>query len=100
MFRPNPTNIRLTLCLLLICYCISVNAQQAAAPVSGSEHRPAAAPAEQANEIVCSSSTACKTGFVPLFASNGGSAKVQGSALFQSGKKIGINNTAPVPREC
>ncbi len=45
---------------------------------------------EQANEIVCSSSNACKTGFVPLFSTNGGSAKVTDSIVSQSGGSIAI----------
>ncbi len=96
MFRADRPNVRLTLSLLLVCCCIPVNAQQATTPVSGGKQRQAAAPAEQANEIVCSSSTACKTGFVPVFSSNGGSSAVHSSALFQSGRNIGINNTAPI----
>jgi hypothetical protein len=48
------------------------------------------AAAEQANEIVCSSTTACKTGFVPLFASNGGSAKVTDSIVTQRGGTVTI----------
>lgn len=66
-----------------------------AAPVSGAGLGQPALPADQANEIVCSSSTTCKTGFVPVFATSGGSAQVRGSALFQSGKNIGINTTSP-----
>jgi hypothetical protein len=45
---------------------------------------------EQANEIICLSGTACKTGFVPLFSSNGGSAKVNNSIITQSGTTVGI----------
>src|SRR3984893_18185059 len=46
--------------------------------------------AEQANEIVCLSGTACKTGFVPLFSSNGGSAKVNNSIITQSAGAISV----------
>lgn len=46
--------------------------------------------AEQKNEIVCSSGTACKTGFVPLFSSNGGSAKATDSIVTQSGTAVNI----------
>jgi hypothetical protein len=53
---------------------------------------------EQSNEIVCSSSTACKTGFVPLFSSNGGSAKVADSIMSQSGSTINISGRATVTR--
>src|ERR1700686_2734113 len=45
---------------------------------SSASHPAASVPpaVEQANEIVCTSATGCKSGFVPLFSSNGGSAKV------------------------
>jgi trimeric autotransporter adhesin len=46
--------------------------------------------AEQANEIVCASGTACRTGFVPLFSSNGGSASVLDSLLSQGGGTVTI----------
>jgi hypothetical protein len=51
------------------------------APAAGSSAQEAKVvpAAEQANELVCSSGTACKTGFVPLFATNGG--KRQGHGL-------------------
>lgn len=49
-----------------------------------------AAAQEQANEIVCSSTTACKTGFVPLFSTNGGSAKVNDSIITQSGSTVRV----------
>ena len=52
--------------------------------------------AEQANELVCSSGTACKTGFVPLFATNGGSAKVTDSIVTQSGATVLVNGSANV----
>jgi hypothetical protein len=52
--------------------------------------------AEQANEIICLSGTACKTGFVPLFSSNGGSAKVSNSIITQSGTTVGISGNESV----
>jgi hypothetical protein len=52
--------------------------------------------AEQANEIVCSSTTACKTGFVPLFSTNGGSAKVNDSIITQSGSTVSVAGTENV----
>jgi hypothetical protein len=52
--------------------------------------------AEQVNELVCSSGTACKTGFVPLFATNGGSAKVTDSIVTQSGAAVKVNGSANV----
>jgi len=70
------------------------------APPSGA--RPGTGPrqegsqAEQPNEIVCSSATACKKGFVPLFSSNGGSAKVTDSIVRQSGTNIAIAGSQSV----
>jgi hypothetical protein len=46
--------------------------------------------AEQANEIRCSGSANCKTGFIPEFSSNGGSATVTDSIMTQSGTSVGI----------
>ena len=46
--------------------------------------------AEQANEIICASGTACKAAFVPLFSSNGGSAKVSDSIITQSGTTVNV----------
>ncbi len=51
---------------------------------------------EQANELACSSTTACKTGFVPLFTTNGGSAKVGDSIVRQSGTTINIAGSQTV----
>jgi hypothetical protein len=51
---------------------------------------------EQANEIVCSTATACKTGFVPLFSSTGGSAKLSDSNVSQSGSTISISGNETV----
>jgi hypothetical protein len=59
-------------------------------PPSGSKGSQLGPLAEQANEIVCLSGTACATGFVPLFSSNGGSAKVNDSIITQSGTTVGI----------
>jgi hypothetical protein len=61
-----------------------------AAPSSGSQPSQASQASEQANEIICSSGTACKTGFVPLFSSNGGSSKVSDSIIKQSGTTVSI----------
>jgi hypothetical protein len=61
-----------------------------AAPSSGSQRSQASPASEQANEIICSSGTACKTGFVPLFSSNGGSSKVSDSIIKQSGTTVSI----------
>ena len=66
---------------------------------SASTSRPAAGippPVEQANEIVCTSATGCKSGFVPLFSSNGGSAKVTDSIVTQSGTTVKVTGSASV----
>jgi hypothetical protein len=47
-------------------------------------------PAEQPNEITCASKTGCKAAFVPLFTSNGGSAKVSDSIITQSGSTVNV----------
>jgi len=60
------------------------------APASGKKAGSPAPAAEQANEVVCSSGTACKTGFVPLFSTNGGSAKVKDSIITQSGSIVTV----------
>ncbi len=46
---------------------------------------------EQANEIVCSSTTGCTSGFIPLFSSSGGSASVSNSLLSESGTLVTLN---------
>jgi hypothetical protein len=51
---------------------------------------PQPAVTEQANEIACSSTTACKTGSIPRFSSNGGSAKVSDSFISQYSAGIQI----------
>ncbi len=45
---------------------------------------------DQANEIRCGSSTACKTNFIPKYSSNGGSATVNDSIMSQSGTTINV----------
>jgi hypothetical protein len=73
-------------------------APTAASSASSASH-PAAGvppPAEQANEIVCASGTACKTNFFPLFSSNGGSAKVTDSIVTQSGTTVSVSGSATV----
>lgn len=51
---------------------------------------PALAQAPPANTITCSSGTACKKGSIPVFASNGGAAKVDDSIIKQSGSTISV----------
>jgi hypothetical protein len=48
------------------------------------------ASASKPNDIVCSTDTACKMGSVPVFASNGGSAKVTDSIISQSGTTVQV----------
>jgi hypothetical protein len=50
---------------------------------------------EQSNEIRCSgSSSTCKSGFIPKYASNGGSATVNDSIMSQSGTSITVAGNA------
>jgi hypothetical protein len=60
---------------------------------AGVSATPAATPA---NQIVCSSATACKTGFVPVFATNGGSAKITDAIIKQTGTTLGIAGSESV----
>jgi hypothetical protein len=69
MNQATRTNLGFTLCLLVICCAIPSAAQ---------------------NDIVCSSATACKSGSVPLFATDGGSAQVRDSIMTQSGGAVKI----------
>jgi hypothetical protein len=79
MFR---TSVCVCVILLLVCGVVPVLAQQ---------------PADQANEIRCSGGGAtCKTGFVPRFGSNGGSATVNDSIISQTGTNIKIAGTESV----
>lgn len=84
------TTIRRCLSVLLICPAAFVMAQQAGKTGQGVR------PAEQANEIVCSSTSTCKSGFVPVFASNGGSARVSDSIMSQSGSTVTVSGNQTV----
>jgi len=57
---------------------------------------PASAQAPLANTITCSSGTACKKGNIPVFASNGGAAKVDDSIIKQSGSTISVAGSETV----
>jgi len=57
---------------------------------------PALAQAPLANTITCSSGTACKKGNIPVFASNGGAAKVDDSIIKQSGSTISVAGSETV----
>src|ERR1700730_2568878 len=68
--------------LLLVCCVVPALAQQLA---------------DQANEILCSGGgSTCKSGFIPAFSSNGGSAKVKDSIIKQSGTSIAIAGSTTV----
>jgi hypothetical protein len=71
-------------------------APTAASPGSPANQPAANVPAVLANQIVCASGTACKTSFFPLFATNGGSAKVTDSIVTQSGATVRVNGRATV----
>jgi hypothetical protein len=59
-------------------------------PKAGQNANALGAATEQANEIVCTSATGCKAGFIPLFSSNGGSSKVTDSLVSQSGTSVKV----------
>src|SRR5580693_1889337 len=70
-----------------------ISAFQLAAPSSTSSSgatQQAQPPAEQPNEISCASKTGCQAAFVPLFTSNGGSAKVSDSIITQAGSTVNV----------
>jgi len=47
-----------------------------------------------ANTITCSTSSACKSGHIPVFASNGGAAKVKDSIIQESGSTLTVAGSA------
>jgi hypothetical protein len=65
---------------------------------SSASHPAASVPpaVEQANELVCISATGCKAGFIPLFSTNGGSAKVTDSIVTQTGATVKVTGSASV----
>jgi hypothetical protein len=46
-----------------------------------------------AAQITCASGSACQANFIPVFASNGGNAKVTDSLIQQSGSSVTVNGT-------
>ena len=69
-----------------------ISAFQLAAPQSDNKAAQSPVPAtDQVNEITCSGGTACKTGFVPKFSSNGGKASVNDSIISQSGSTVTVS---------
>jgi hypothetical protein len=82
----------LTVCFAALLFCSLLQAQQ-------STPTPSPAATEQTNEIVCTGSTTCKTGFIPKFSSNGGSATVSNSVIRQSSTgNVGIGTSTPTQR--
>jgi hypothetical protein len=75
-----------------------VSSFQLVSPQSKNGDGAAPPPADQTNEIRCVSGTGCKVNFIPVFASNGGSAKVTNSVVFQTGGRVGIGTTTPNAR--
>jgi hypothetical protein len=74
-----------------------LSAFQLAVPQANNSSAQKAQPAaEQPNEIRCAGSAACKTSFIPVFSTNGGSAKVNNSIISQSGKTIAIAGSEAV----
>lgn len=69
-----------------------LSALQLAPPAGGTQSAQSNAPA--VNTITCSTSSACKTGHVPLFASNGGAAKVKDSIITESGSTLSVAGSA------
>jgi len=69
------------ICLILLVVCVPL---------------PALAQAPLANTITCSSGAACKKGNIPVFASNGGAAKVDDSIIKQSGSTISVAGSETV----
>src|SRR5579863_3359447 len=66
-----------------------LSALQLAAPNGGSSFANSNN-APIANTITCSTSSACKSGHIPVFASNGGAAKVKDSIIQESGSTINV----------
>jgi hypothetical protein len=75
-----------------------LSALQLALPAGGTQSAQSNSPT--LNTITCSTSSACKTGHIPVFASNGGAAKVKDSIIQESGSTINIagneNLTGPI----
>ncbi len=70
-----------------------LSALQLAAPNGGSSFANSNnAPA--ANTITCSTSSACKSGHIPVFASNGGAAKVKDSIIQENGSTLSVAGSA------
>jgi hypothetical protein len=83
----------LSVLLVLFGCTLSLVAQQAAS-ASGRQGQ-INAPVDP-NEIFCTSGTACKTGFVPVFATAGGNATITSSIVTQSGSTLKVSGSQTV----
>ncbi len=70
-----------------------LSALQLAAPNGGSSFA-SSNNAPIANTITCSTSSACKSGHIPVFASNGGAAKIKDSIITESGSTLSVAGSA------
>ena len=70
-----------------------LSALQLAAPNGGSNSSNSNN-APIANTITCSTSSACKSGHIPVFASNGGAAKVKDSIIQENGSTVSVAGSA------
>jgi hypothetical protein len=70
-----------------------LSALQLAAPNGGSNSSNSNN-APIANTITCSTSSACKSGHIPVFASNGGAAKVKDSIIQENGSTLSVAGSA------
>ena len=80
----------------LSAFQLAVPASDGLASSSAVSNGPQPAVLEQSNEIVCLSGTACKTGFIPQFVSNGGSATVSDSLITQASSTITISGSEKI----
>src|SRR5579864_9559432 len=78
-----------------------LSAFQLAAPQSSSSGatQNALPPADQANEISCATGSACQTGFIPQFSSNGGRAKITDSIVTQTGGTVNVGGPVNISGE-
>jgi hypothetical protein len=72
-----------------------LSALQLAAPNGGSNSSNSNN-APIANTITCSTSSACKSGHIPVFASNGGAAKVKDSIIQENGSTLSVAGSASI----
>jgi hypothetical protein len=70
-----------------------LSAFQLALPSGNANSNESKAQPQAAKTITCSSATACKTGFVPVFSSSGGAATVSDSLVTQSGSTVAVGGS-------